>query len=66
MVIRNSLYGKKRNGRVTAEWRVGMLEAEAVCKFALKMKQRAINRLMSLNGLRQINICCKEGLRKDH
>lgn len=60
MVIRNSLYGKKRNERV------GMLEAEAVCKFALKMKQRALNRLMSLNGLRRINICCKEGLRKDH
>lgn len=66
MVIRNSLYGKKRNGRVMAEWRVCMLEAEAVCKFALKMKQRTINRLMSLNGLCRINICCKGCLRKYH
>lgn len=64
MVIRNSLYGKKRNGRVMAEWRVGMLGAEAVCKYALKMKQRTINSLKSLNGLRRINICCKGCLRK--
>lgn len=66
MVIRNSLYGKKRNERVTVEWRDGMLEAEAVYKFALKMKQRTINRLMSLNDLHRINICFKEVLRKYH
>lgn len=46
MVIRNSLYAMKSNGRVMAEWRVGMLEAESVCKFALKMRQKTINILM--------------------
>lgn len=66
MVIRNWQIRMKRNGRGMTEWRVGMLEAEAVCKFALKMEQRTINILMLLSGLCRVNICCKGGLKKHH